>query len=200
MNTVAVLSPLRKRMVTQAVFWQDPLMRQAWLWVVGLAAVVSGAACDGKSADGSDEPSDIMVLEVGGTQPSLRAALIAQGVTVTPGYQLSQPSEGGVADLERVDGRQQHTVNGSDQGVGGLGSAEKSSQEPVAIPDPALPQESEWVVVTLRENETLTHVARRCLGNGHRFYEIMKWNGFSDRDTRRMAVGTAIKIKRSEMR
>ena len=63
-------------------------------------------------------------------------------------------------------------------------------------PLPSGRDEEEWV----GEEETLTHVARRCLGVGHRFHEILTWNGFSERDTRRMAVGTAIKIKRSEMR
>lgn len=187
-------------MVAQAVIWQDSYMRQGWLLVVSLAAVVSGAACNGKSADGSEKPANIMVLEVGGSQPSLRAALVAQGITVTPGHSLSVPSGSGFAGLDGADGGQQGMVGGPGVGGGDIGLTEESSQEPSVSPDHALLQESEWVVVTLREEETLTHVARRCLGDGHRFHEIMKWNGFSERDTRRMAVGTAIKIKRSEMR
>ena len=186
-------------MVTQAEFWQDSCMRQGWLWVLGLTAVVSGVACDGASARGADQPNT-MVLEVGGSQPSLREALIAQGISVRPGRQLSAPSKSGFADLEGTDGGQQGIVGRPSEDVGGVRSTEELPQEPEVSPDRVLPQESEWVVVVLREDETLTHVARRCLGNGHRFYEIMKWNGFSEQDTRRMAVGTAIKIKRSEMR
>ncbi len=186
-------------MVTQAEIWQDPCMRQGWLWVMSLAAVVSGAACDDASARGADQP-DMMVLEVGGSQPSLREALVAQGISVRPGHQLSAPSESGFVDLEGAGSEQQGNVGGPSGDGDDVRSTGELSQEPEVSPDRVLPQESEWVIVTLREQETLTHVARRCLGDGGRFYEIMKWNGFSERDTRRMAVGAAIKIKRSEMR
>lgn len=65
---------------------------------------------------------------------------------------------------------------------------------------PDTPPESKWVIVKLPRNETLIHLSRRYLGDGRRFGEIMKWNGWSEPDTRRLSDGQDVKIKRSEMR
>src|SRR5690606_32008618 len=63
------------------------LMRQGWLWAVSIAAVVSVSACGGEPAAVAP-PTDVLVLEVGGAKPSLRASLVALGRSVAPGYEL----------------------------------------------------------------------------------------------------------------
>ena len=60
--------------------------------------------------------------------------------------------------------------------------------------------DSEWLTVSLAEGETLIHVARRYLGDGRRFADLLKWNGWSDRDAHRLKINQPVKIKRSEMR
>jgi hypothetical protein len=51
------------------------------------------------------------------------------------------------------------------------------------------------VVVQLGANETLMDVASKHLGTAKRFKDIMKWNGWSERETRRLKPGTEIKLQ-----
>lgn len=140
------------------------------------------------------------MLEVGGDQPSLRAALLARGSEVAPPHVLV-PVE----------------VAGPGTGPGGTRTPapyEVVPPGPGEQPDPAdnpvdpnpddvtptPPPASEWETVTLPEGETLIHVARRHLGDGRRFHEILKWNGWTDSDARRLKKNQPVKIKRSEMK
>ncbi|MGK0263536.1 MAG: hypothetical protein ACI8UD_002187 [Planctomycetota bacterium] len=210
--TVAVGRALRKRMVVRGDIWQDQGMRQVWLWAVSLAAVGLLSGCGGKPAQAA-APTDVLVLEVGGQQqPSLRASLLAMGRTVAPGQALWQRSAGNLLDQSGT-GLPGAGESGGEQGPSQQGSIEHSPQQPDpqrqdpdSPPDgPPVeplptPPESEWVIVKLPINETLIHLSRRYLGDGRRFLEIMKWNGWSPSDTRRLPTGQDVKIKRTEMR
>lgn len=205
--TVAVGRALRKRMVVRGDIWQDQGMRQVWLWAVSLAAVGLLSGCGGKPAQAA-APTDVLVLEVGGQQqPSLRASLVAMGRTVAPGQALWQRSAGNMLDQSGAGEK------GGEQGSSQQGSIEHSPQQqepprqdpdspPDGPPVDPLPtsSESEWVIVKLPIDETLIHLSRRYLGDGRRFLEIMKWNGWSPSDTRRLPAGQDVKIKRTEMR
>lgn len=190
-------------MVVRGDIWQDPHMRQGWVWAVSLTAVSWFSGCGGNPAQAA-APTDVLVLEVGGQQPSLRASLVAIGRTVAPGQALRPRSV-----LDMLD-----PAGAGDQGRrddGGGDSVNPPAQVPLVPPEdgppvgppevvPVAPPESEWVIVKLPKNETLTHLSRRYLGDGRRFVEIMDWNGWSEPDTWKLRDGQDVKIKRSEMR
>jgi len=172
-------------------------MRQGWLWAVSIAAVVSVSACGGEPAAVAP-PTDVLVLEVGGAKPSLRASLVALGRSVAPGYELRPRSlPVGPAVDRNIPGTR-------DPGFTPVPTPKPSGPvdgpvEPVE-PDPVVPAESEWVIVRLELGETPIHLAQRYLGNGRRFREVMAWNGWSEQDSRRLKLDQPVKIKRSEMR
>jgi hypothetical protein len=186
-------------MVARGDIWQDSPMRQGWVWAVSITAVGWLSGCGGNPAQAA-APTDVLVLEVGGQQPSLRASLVAIGRTVAPG-QVLRPRP----VLDALD-----PADASDQEWRGQRDGNASSQDTTVPPEvqpvesrevaPVAPPESEWVIVKLPMNETLTHLSRRYLGDGRRFVEIMDWNGWSEPDTRKLRGGQDVKIKRSEMR
>lgn len=169
-------------------------MRQGWVWAVSIAAVVSISACNGKPAEAAPS-DDVLVLEVGGKQSSLRAALVALGRVVPPGHALTPRQEVVAPSTNPVLPRNQV------QPI--VGEEPADPEAPVVVPEPVVPDappESPWVIVKLAKGETPIHLAQRYLGNGRRFQEVMKWNGWSERDTRYLKPNQDVKIKRSEMR
>ena len=200
-------------MVVPAHIWQDLAMRQGWVWAVSIAAVGLLLGCDGQPVQAAEEP-DVLVLEVGGAQPSLRAALVSMGRTVAPGRVLRprsiadslgeeqrqagptvgpgfgpqiEPVDERIPDGPKLDDPKPDDSNPGDDGPGDDGPG-------------VVPPESPWVIVKLPKDETLIHLARRYLGDGRRFGEIMTWNGWSEPETRKLRDGHEVKIKRSEMR
>lgn len=189
-------------MVARGDIWQDPGMRQGWVWAVSITAVGLLSGCGGNPAQAADS-SDVLVLEVGGQQPSLRASLVAMGRTVAPGQALRTRSV-----LDMLDPAGAGDQGRRDDGGGASGNPPAQVPPvpaevlPVESPEvaPVAPPESEWVIVKLHKDETLTHLSRKYLGDGRRFAEIMDWNGWSEPDTRKLRDGQDVKIKRSEMR
>lgn len=182
-------------MVVSGRIWQDPCMRQGWVWAVMIAAVGSFCSCNQKVAVAAT-PGDVLVLEVGGEQPSLRAALVALGREVGPAYALAprpvvDPNSHVASDVPPDSPLGPTIPQSPPPEVPGPGNPQPEDQ-----PEP----ESEWVTVPLPEGETLIHVARRYLGDGRRFGELLEWNGWSDGDARRLKRDQPVKIKRSEMR
>lgn len=181
-------------------------MRQGWAWAVAGAAVGLLGGCS-QEALPATTPANVLVLEVGGEQPSLRAALTALGRDVGPMHQLvpaaADAGYDGVGDRHSGDLAPYPFEGGTGGGGEGPGPDRDGPQpypvdpEPQPTPQPA---PSEWVTVPLPEGETLIHVARRHLGDGRRFHELMKWNGWTDDDARRLKSNQPVKIKRSEMR
>ena len=159
------------------------------------AAATSGLS--GCSAEAKTSSVDgTLVLELGGQHASLRESLRAAGIV------LEVPAAGGpVVDTERGDAPSPRTaadpVAPTPAHDGGAApeprEPQQAQQAPPEPPPPAL-TEPTFTVVELRQNETLMLLARRHLGDGNRYREIMALNGWSDAQSRRLATGTKVKI------
>ena len=147
--------------------------------------------------------ADVLSLEVGGEHASLRGALVAMGRDVAPPERL-RPVEQQPASSpgDALAGGPARGAEPEPLDPGGARRPDPSARpavEPLE-PEPPPPAVSEWVTVELPKDETLVHIARRHLGDGNRFLEIMKWNGLSEAAARRLRPGHPIRIKRSELR
>jgi nucleoid-associated protein YgaU len=114
----------------------------------------------------------MLVLEVGGDHGSLQKALVAAGAVVAPPHEL-----GARADEPIVQGIEQI--------------------EPLPSPEDPPPIEAppaDHIVVRLERGQTLIHLARKHLGNGNRFREILAFNGWSERDARKLPEGQLVKV------
>lgn len=147
--------------------------------------------------------ADVLSLEVGGEYASLRGALVAMGRDVAPPKRL-RPVEQQPASSPG-DALAGGSARGAEPEPLGPGSARRldppaqPAVEPLE-PEPPPPAVSEWVTVELPNKETVVDIARRHLGDGNRFHEIMKWNGLSEAAARKLRPGHPIRIKRSELR
>ena len=163
-------------------------MRQGWVWAaLGLAAVATSSC--GEPAAAATSP-DLLVLELGGQQASLRESLRAMGRPVAPPRRLrpesAQPAAGSARPAP-VDTPAERPAQVN---------APVVADPPAAAP-PAL---SEWVWDELRVDETLGHAAYRLLGSSRRYREIMEWNGIREGEERRLRVGFRFKLKRTELK
>jgi nucleoid-associated protein YgaU len=149
-------------------------MRAFLLLTVATAA--GWTACGGE-AHAHAVGDGTLVLEVGGEHASLREALVAAGVTVAPPQRI----------VTRVE---TPAVGPTPAGVG----ADPAADATAPAHGPRVSASPPERTVELREGETLIHVARRTLGDGRRYQEIMALNGWSEADTRRLRPGQKIKI------
>jgi nucleoid-associated protein YgaU len=145
----------------------------------------AGAGCGGKrqaaaTGDGT------LVLEVGGAQASLREALVAAGQQPASPQLLRAmaatppPAEGGDASAP----------------VDSAAAAPPPTDGDAAAAQPTVQPTAAWFVVKLEPRQTLIHLAKKYLGDGNRFREILTLNGWSDADTRRLQAGQRVKIPR----
>jgi nucleoid-associated protein YgaU len=131
-----------------------------------LSAVVGLAACARPTA--AAPSGDALVLELGGGQGSLRQALVAAGVDApAPAPVITPPA----AAAPRPQ--------------------DESVDPPAVAPAPPQP---DHIVVELGRGETLIHLAKKYLGDGNRFREILTANGWTERDARRLPAGQAVKV------
>lgn len=137
-------------------------------WVVLLGSVLGGCAGDA----GTPKPNTLL-LELGGDSRSLREDLRAAGVVILSSIPKTPPEvpQAAPPQPERAPD-------------------EVPQQTPVPPPQPV----QEVPSTTLREGETLIHVARRALGDGRRYRDLMQWNGWTDQQSRRLAIGTKVKL------
>lgn len=131
-------------------------------------------------------PSDgTLVLELGGDAASLRGTLANLGVAVEAPHLLREqpaPADPSPAPVQpKVP-----TAAGDDA--------------PPAPPTPAAEPPLDYFVVTLAPRETLTHLAKRHLGDGTRYPEIMRLNGWTERDVLRLRAGREVKIPKPKPR
>lgn len=149
-------------------------MRFRRMLVAWSFAVVAGACAEGAEAKYSD---GALVLEVGGQQASLREALRAAGVRMP---------RTGTEPEDRRDAEPRDNA------------APARSVAPSDAPPSTPPVEEPWFVVSLADGQTLIHLARKHLGDGNRFRELLALNGWSEADSRRLRVGQQVKIPRQQ--
>lgn len=145
-----------------------------------LAACFLTAACAESNA-GSRASDGVLVLEVGGEQASLREALHAVGVEVAPRPRAE------VTDVPP----------GPVEQVPPPGPGEQPQPQPQPTPAPA-PQET-WFTVEMKSGDSLIQIAKKHLGNGNRFRDILKWNGWSEDDALTLRPGTKVKLRRDAL-
>jgi nucleoid-associated protein YgaU len=139
-----------------------------WLAVSVVLAIVSACAPEpGSSNAGGNE----LVLVVGGEQASLRQALAAAGVVSDPPREVPRGERGG-----------------------GEASPGGEPPQPEPSPEPRDPPPADYVVVRLERGQTLIHLAKKHLGDGRRFREILQFNGWDEDDARRLREGQTVKI------
>lgn len=155
--------------------------------IQGLVAAIAFAAVNacGKPAALPAGGDGTMVLELGGEQASLRGALAKAGIQPAPPIALiDEPAPAPSPSPEDRD-RNQPTPSPSPE------------QQPAPAPDDAPPKpadEPAYTTVTLGQGQTLIHLARKHLGDGNRFREILALNGWSEDESRRLKPGTKVKI------
>lgn len=173
--------------------------------------VLGGAVCLVLASCAQRAPRQLagdgeMVLELGGGGASLSRLLQKSGVELLPAPQpLPQPAP--VSESSTDSGSQAVEASGKRNDGVGLGDEEPlaktstkpektAESKPDSKPD-AKPEADggyEVIEVTLGASETLMDLASKHLGTARRFKDIMKWNGWTDRDARRLKAGTKVKI------
>jgi nucleoid-associated protein YgaU len=68
--------------------------------------------------------------------------------------------------------------------------------EPPPAPRDEPKPSPDYLVVTLGPRQNLIQLAKKHLGDGNRFRDIMTLNGWSEADTRRLQPGQKVKIPR----
>jgi nucleoid-associated protein YgaU len=164
--------------------WQHAAMRtQGWLV---LAVMAAAAACGGGSAAPTNGDG-ALVLEVGGGQPSLRRALERAGLVVPPPIELSQAA----AEPPPPPRSAKPDEPAAAPPAPPPGATPIPDAKPNALAEPA------HTVVTLAEGQTLIHLARKHLGDGNRFREILALNGWTEAESRRLKAGTKVKVPKA---
>lgn len=129
------------------------------------------AACGRPTA--AAPKADALVLELGGEQGSLRQALVAAGIAPAPHATAEDAAPPDEPDAAPEVGAQPEPV-------------------PIAVEPPAVTPDH--IEVELGRGETLIHLAKKHLGNGNRFREILTANGWTEQDARRLPAGQRVKI------
>jgi nucleoid-associated protein YgaU len=156
-------------------FWQDAAMSPVRLCCsLALSCVVTACA---ESKAGARTSDGVLVLEVGGDQSSLREALHAAGVAFDARPRLP--------DAEPV-----RTEPLSDS------PPPDPTTAPVPQPTPPAPPAETWFTVEMKSGDSLIQIAKKHLGNGNRFRDILKWNGWSEDDALTLRPGTKVKLRR----
>lgn len=154
------------------------------LGLVAASAFAVVSAC-GKSASLPAGGDGTMVLELGGNQASLRGALAKAGIQPAPPIALiDEPAPAPAPRPDDADGRKPTP-------------APDQQPAPQLAPDDAPPKPSDepaYTTVTLGQGQTLIHLARKHLGDGNRFREILELNGWSEAESRRLKPGTKVKV------
>jgi hypothetical protein len=167
------------------------------LWLPGGVLLLVLASCAQRSPQrlmGDGE----LVLELGGAGASLSRMLQKSGVELLPAPQpIVQPAP-------HIEPKPKDGAGGEDSRGAKADPIAKIEPEPKIEPNPEpkaepKPESGDYafdvVVVQLGANETLMDVASKHLGTAKRFKDIMKWNGWSERETRRLKPGTEIKLQ-----
>ncbi len=168
-------------------------------WILGGFVSIVAAACAQRAPQRLAGDGEL-VLELGGAGASLSRMLQKSGVELlpsplplpTPDSEPADSSKSGSA----VDASMQRPKQDAADGVEADGPKVDDAKKADETKKPADGAEpgTEIVEVVLGANETLMDVASKHLGTAKRFKDIMKWNGWNERDTRRLKPGTKVKL------
>ena len=127
---------------------------------------------------------------------------MVDAIRLRPGELPAQPpeSDDSLGELLNQGGARPAPVADPERPHSERSGVEDPPVRDVGSQEQAVPPADVWAIVKLPEGETLIHVARRHLGDGRRFAEVMNWNGWSESDARRLPTGQEIRLKRAEMR
>jgi nucleoid-associated protein YgaU len=123
----------------------------------------------------------VLQLELGGGRhASLRATLTDAGIVVGAPVPLGDAGTGSPSANE-VE---------SSPVLPDVEPAITQETPPPAPPEPV----SEDLVVTLAPNQTITFLAKKYLGNGNRFREILQANGWNEESVKGLKPGQVVRI------
>lgn len=167
------------------------MLRIVWMSVL-VAAAASWSAC-ARNSSAFVARDGLLVLELGGDQPSLRAELERRGVA------LAAPRSWRTVALpeDPVPAAVPVPVPLPMEAGGGADGNQASDAAPApgpGVPTPAV--EPAWFEVRLGRRETLMHLAKKHLGKATRFPELLTLNGWTDEQARRLVEGQIVKIPR----
>ena len=151
---------------------EDPGMR--WCTLLSSSVAALGAFACARGGETVPPSADLLLLEVGGAHSSLREALVASGVEVAAPKWLRERANASPEPTEQAP------AGGSDESGGG--------------PEQASAPVADHIVVALGRGQTLIHLAKKHLGNGNRFREILARNGWTEAEARRLPEGQLVKI------
>jgi len=154
--------------------------------VLGAGCLLLAGCSDSRAAA---KPSDgVLVLEVGGIDTSLRKSLTDAGIEVGA-PQVLVP----VVPVPEVES----PPPPPGEGQAPQGQPTAPVPEPKGDPAPA-PANADWFEVELAPKQTLTGLAKKHLGDGTRYPEILKLNGWTERDVLRLRPGAKVKIPKQK--
>jgi nucleoid-associated protein YgaU len=161
--------------------------------VIGLVPACSPKPAKAAAGDGE------LVLELGGEHRSLAAALQTRGVTLLPPRALADAPPDPQADPQ-VD--PQAAPQAGPQAVAqtdappaqGRGNGRKQAADPAPAPG----ADPDYFEVVLQPRQTLIDLAKKYLGSGARFTEILQINGWTEADARRLKAGRKVKIPKAK--
>lgn len=170
-------------------------------WILGGFVSIVAAACAQRAPQRLAGDGEL-VLELGGAGASLSRLLQKSGVELLPSplpvpAPDSEPAKSGAVADASMQRQKQDAADGVE--ADGLKAddakkADESEKAETKKPADGAEADTEIVEVVLGANETLMDVASKHLGTAKRFKDIMKWNGWNERDTRRLKPGTKVKI------
>ena len=181
---------------------QDDGMRR---WILGGFVSIVAAACAQRAPQRLAGDGEL-VLELGGAGASLSRMLQKSGVELLPSPLPVPTPEDSSKTATAADASSERSKQDASDGVEAdapKADDAKKAEEPKSgdepKPDAKKPADgaepgTEIVEVVLGANETLMDVASKHLGTAKRFKDIMKWNGWNERDTRRLKPGTKVKL------
>jgi hypothetical protein len=161
------------------------------LVVGGCVCVCAFGACSGgRPVIASDST---LVLELGGTQSSLRRALTGAGVEVAAAKSLRPAAD--ATPAAEANATTDEPGNGRNADAPPPPVDTNSSKPPRARETPP-PAPEPFFYVKLGNGQTLIHLARKHLGDGNRFRELLALNGWTEAQSRRLTAGQRVKVPR----
>jgi nucleoid-associated protein YgaU len=150
--------------------------------LTGLGLV--GAGCEKPQAPAPRD--NLLVLELGGDHPSLAADL-----------QRTAPAEVPPAEADPATAEDPH--GGATEPPADAARPKRPMADPPplakpAAPPPAKPAKPEFTVVRLADGQTLYNLCLVHLGNGARWPEVARLNGWSRSKAERLPAGQAVKL------